>query len=1326
MAWSEPDVRVELEVGGAWVDITGDVRVSDGITVTRGRSDEGQHVDPSTCSMTLNNADGKYSPRNPNSPYYGLIGRNTPLRVSFYAGGTYLWLDALNNAIQCPDSSALSITGDIDVRVDADLDTWTPDPPWNLIGKADPDLGNSWLFTISSDGTLLLYWWYTSSLFLAAQSTVPVPEPASGRKRVRATLDVDNGSSGWTATFYIGDTLDGPWEQLGDAVTGSGTTQINDGSAPLRINPASDHSIYYEVRVYDGIDGTLVAGPDFTAQTDGATSLTDGQGNEWAFDGGGEITNRRSRFVGEVSEWPQRWDLSGRDVYVPIQASGIMRRLGQGASPLPSTMYQGVTSLSTPPVAYWPCEDEDGATQLASGLPGGYPMRLVAGETDVASHDGFVASKPVPRTGAGAHWRGSIAAYSDTGQVQLRFLLHVDEDASITDGATMLHVYTTGTITHWGLLFRNDGDGSFEVRAYDDDGIVDTSGTLTFTAGGSRGVNSYYSLELQNDGSDVDWVFSRLDQGAASGTFFSGTVSGRQIGRATRVEISPNRTFNGGAFGHITVQSEITSLFALAGQLNAYHGETAARRVRRLCEENGILVRIIGSTVDSAPMGYQQPAPLLDLLRECETTDLGILHEPRDMLGLAYRTRESRYNQTAAVQLGYATSGLVGLDPVDDDQAVRNDVTVTRAGGSSARAVLEDGPLSVQAPPDGIGRYDESVAINVDRDDVLTDHAGWRLHLGTVDEARYPQIQLRGANPAIAGDADQRGAVMRLDLGDRVDVTGLPDWLPPDDATQVVQGYSEALSDVAHDITTNCSPGSPWMVGVLGPAGEPAEFAAASTHVVNTTEITVPLPAGWEPGQLALLCVNVNDNAETLTGPTGWVVLDSGPVETGSQEVGVWWRILQEGDTDPTVTITAAQKISGAIVTYTGHDPYSPIAAVGTRGTRSSSSADVVAGSVTTTRNRERIVGFFCEKSSAATSVTLPASMTSRAQQYGSGGGATTVIVGDEVVDEAGESGTRTATYDISSGSGYGLLVAIRSTPPAAPERLDTAGSQLAADVDVDDTEWSVLTTSGPTWTEDHADMPILLRAGGEVVAVTEVTKPFSDAFDRTESGGWGSADTGQAWTCTDGTSADNFSVTGGKGRVGATATATRYFTLAGEFTDAVLTASITCDVLATGGNIQTGLIARAADVDTHYLCNITWTTAGTILLELFRRVSSTYTELADAGAVLHYAADDTVHAMFSVIGDKLQAKLWTAGSDEPAHWMIEATDSDIAAAGAIGTHTNLISTNNNAPPVIVDYDDIQVVTPQAMTVVRSANGVSKAHAAGTSVRLRDPFTLSL
>jgi hypothetical protein len=77
-----PGAKVELFVGGAWVDITGDVYLEGKIRITRGRASESARVTTARAGLKIRNTAGKYTPENPLSPYYGLIGRNTKLRIS--------------------------------------------------------------------------------------------------------------------------------------------------------------------------------------------------------------------------------------------------------------------------------------------------------------------------------------------------------------------------------------------------------------------------------------------------------------------------------------------------------------------------------------------------------------------------------------------------------------------------------------------------------------------------------------------------------------------------------------------------------------------------------------------------------------------------------------------------------------------------------------------------------------------------------------------------------------------------------------------------------------------------------------------------------------------------------------------------------------------------------------------------------------------------------------------------------------------------------------------------------------------------------------------
>lgn len=75
-------VKVELEIDGAWADVTSDVRYEGRVTITRGGRDEATVVPAALAKLEFNNTDGRYSNRVPGGPYFRKLGRNTPIRIS--------------------------------------------------------------------------------------------------------------------------------------------------------------------------------------------------------------------------------------------------------------------------------------------------------------------------------------------------------------------------------------------------------------------------------------------------------------------------------------------------------------------------------------------------------------------------------------------------------------------------------------------------------------------------------------------------------------------------------------------------------------------------------------------------------------------------------------------------------------------------------------------------------------------------------------------------------------------------------------------------------------------------------------------------------------------------------------------------------------------------------------------------------------------------------------------------------------------------------------------------------------------------------------------
>lgn len=1133
MAFPQTPLPAQVDIsldGTTWTDITSDVRGEQQIRITRGRSDWGQAVDAGRCSFVLSNTDGKYSPRNPEGTYYGQIGRNTPVRVSVNTGSVALDLPGdTGDYSSTPDHADLDITGDIDVRFDATLANWvqaeypetaqTDYPYTELIGK-DATGDQSWaLYTRLGR---LRFQWRSGAGGTGTVTSAVLPLTASGRLAVRVTMDVDNGASGHVITFYTSDSISGTWTQLGDATTGSGTTTIRAGTAALRIGDIESATSAWHhpaigrvhaAQVRSGIGGTIVANPDFTAQSSGTTSFADSAGRTWSLAGNASITNRKVRFVGEVASWTPRWDTGGLDVITEVEAAGVMRRLSQGVVPLKSPAYRAYTnSTATNVVAYWPMEDAENATELASALDG-HPAMSFTADVSPAAYSDWVGSDALPTVTTGG-LQVSVPEYTlssiNTANILLFFKVPA---AGVVSTQRLLWFSQSGTATYWDIQVNTAGN--LKVRAFDNEttNILDTG----FGSDSVNGLEKVLTLTLTQDGADIDYTLTvvdiagSLDTAVPSDTLttftISGTLASYTTGRVTKIRLCRDGAMNATAIGHLVLGNTTGAFTSTAGALVGWNAETASSRVARLGREESI--HAYATRGGDEQCGVQARNTALDLMRAAEAVDEGVLAEQRSIIGIRHVNRASLYNQAAALTLNYTgTDGLVApLDPADDDQAVTNDVTVVRDGGSSARATLDSGTLSTQAPPDGIGLYDTSQTLNLLDDTQPTHHAGWRLHLGTWDETRFPQVrvQLAGATGSIENAA-------AADVGSRIQITNPPVWLPPDTLDLLVQGYSEVLDQHTWDITYNCTPFGPFNVAT-------------------------------------------------------------------------------EGD----------------------------------------------------------------------------------------------------------------SLYN----------------------RADTAGCELAEALTTTETDVDVLTTSGPVWTTDAAEFPFSVRAGGEVMSVTNCTSGAKDDFSTNQTDTWGSADVGGTWTNVGGVAA-NFDVAGGVGTHTLTTTnVSRRSLLTAPHADFDLYCDITTSATATGASLTGAIMARYLDIDNMYLARLEFTTTNTIVLTIRKWLAATETVLGTYTTRLTHVAGTYVRVRFQGTGTALKARAWQVGALEPGLWDIEVTDSSLTAAGSIGCRSISATGNTNVNP-IVSYDNFDLVNPQTMTVTRSVNGVTKTHAAGTDVRLAYPAYTAL
>ncbi len=595
------------------------------------------------------------------------------------------------------------------------------------------------------------------------------------------------------------------------------------------------------------------------------------------------------RFQGEAAAWKPRWDTTGVNAATVLEAAGVLRRLEQGTAPVLSTLRRAITEASGVH-AYWPCEEPKGATAISSGLSGAPGMAIVS-STEVPypkweANDEIVCSAPLPEVD-GTTWRGVVPPHTETGDVQVRFVLGVPAAGATGTEQTLLSIYTTGTVLRWDLRYHPGGSLSFD--AYDTAGAqVVNQGAVAFDVDGSR---RRISLELEQSGADVVYRIQTvpLDVFAGGGLQLAATLTTDTVGRATAIVVNPSGLFTDVVLGHITVESAITSSAVDQADFNARLAELGTPRLQRLCDGAGIPLTLVGA--DNGPnMGPQPPAPLLDLLREVETAYAGVLHDGLSA-GLTFVSYAARYAAAAALTLDAAAHELAGaLEPLDDDKATRNDVTVRNLRGAQFRARDITGPLGT----DVVGTFDTSLDVSTFYDRSALDVAGWRLNLGTVPGFRHPRLELNvRRNPEVAA------AWAAVTLASRIDVENIADSRPahpPGTVSLMVEGWSETLDQFHWDVEVNCSPYDPWRVGVVA-----ADVGDVGEFVLRAADSGTSTMAATAAGGASSLSV-----ATSAGDPLWSTVADDYPLVVDADGLAVTVTAVSGSSSPQTFTVTSA------------------------------------------------------------------------------------------------------------------------------------------------------------------------------------------------------------------------------------------------------------------------------------------------------------------------------------------------------------------------------------------------------------------------------------
>lgn len=552
------------------------------------------------------------------------------------------------------------------------------------------------------------------------------------------------------------------------------------------------------------------------------------------------------RFVGEVVSWKPRRTVEDvnlvtqrGDAWTHVEAAGQLWRLGQGADVLRSAETRALATTS--PLAWWPLE-----LDLNSETAGVKPGEIVS------SPVGPAVRQPLQLLTTDVGGTAALVDLSNGTRIDLPVPAHTlvpTDGYQIEFMARWQPAGFTGALSVSALRMDFTPVASTDVERVEIE--TDTSGeifTFTTNLSGAFIRDDAVSVGDVYDGAPrhirvkvyqfSTWVNTEMYVDGHLETF--ATLVGTNLTNLR--SISLNQVGEVGtkipALGQVIVYPDQT-VGPGADAADGYVGETAADRFARLCDEEGIAYTIVGTAADSKPMGPQTIQTLLDQFAEIGRTDDGLVFDTRAALGLTYRTGSSRVNQTSVLDLTFPTHVAPPLDPAIDDLDTRNDVTARSATGS-ARSVEETGPMSVLAPPDGVGRTSTTVDANPENDTSLPDIARWYRAVGTIPDPRYPRVVVDlVATPAI------EASVEAVDVGDLLTLAGLPRGT----ARLHTPGYTENIGSHTRTVAFVTVPEGARTVGVFGSNARNSRWGARTTVLaedLTTVETAADVDTGTD------------------------------------------------------------------------------------------------------------------------------------------------------------------------------------------------------------------------------------------------------------------------------------------------------------------------------------------------------------------------------------------------------------------------------------------------------------------------------------------------
>lgn len=765
-----------------WRDVSADVEWQDGVRIARRRTHELDDIQPGTLSLTLLNADGRYTAGNASSPHYPNVTINRPIRIRAR------WPNSVN--LLAAEQAAASTAGAFSVS----QGTVAVDTVVFPSGQTSSARWNTG--TLATIGQQLRIG--ATSVATATETGILVTAGLAYSLRLQVRRDASLAVSVNARIRWYG--ADGALlsESAGSAVALSTTFQAVSASATA---PAG--AVWARVVLAN------------TTTTAGSVAIYAGA---WQFEQAAAPTTWVSpgveyvRFTGFVDRWPHAWanGVLGRATITATDRFKLLDRAASVTAPVSSAVEQEI--LTAAPLAFYPLTEPAGATEAGNYSATTQPS-LVIGQAGASGTIAFGDASGLGGQGArfdpvdstnGKYLVTSANLYSTVGGASgMAIGLWVELDALLA-GDNRLVYLDDGSHTDYVQVSYNTTTNALAVTTVQGGTTASASGAVsiedgtphfiavTLSIGGSAmAISAYVDGSLAVSGSP-SWpsllTMKTLRRLWIGGISSAPTSSALLRGVLSHVAIW-NRTLSSG---------DVTTLWDARDALDGAPSGTWA----------SLILGWAGVTKTDVDTGLSQLAGRpdgspLQQLKKVAKSEGGLFFIARDGTATFHDRGRRQRPSTVAITL---TADQVGADLAFDygDTLLINDVSVGRSDVSASTRVTDAASIAEY------GTYAAQLDTLLYGDTQANDRGAFLL-------SRYAQPQVRVSQIAIEANSQPSlwPSLLASEIDQRASVTGLPSSAPSSSLELWVEGVQDVITDSSWTFTLDPSPASSTVALIL-------------------------------------------------------------------------------------------------------------------------------------------------------------------------------------------------------------------------------------------------------------------------------------------------------------------------------------------------------------------------------------------------------------------------------------------------------------------------------------------------------------------------------